>query len=238
MPNRKKAFCFDTSSESENFNFRTLFLHYFVATSYTFIVYEVFFEMKYRNKNYKNAYCTYFSAFLGMIFGSLLFLVPMAFFDIQLLELGLEDYKFGAVLNLPAWNLVLYILKRRLGQIFLYITIWTLFAYPVAAFCFNTCFGTYYGLVLCDLFIKFGWQGIGYSMACFFPHYLFYFFAIYLSGNWFYWMTSEKNAAYGNVNKLQYLVKIFVIFFLIFIGIIWEIKFQKNILNYFYQYLV
>lgn len=194
--------------------------------------------MNNRNKNYKNIYCTYFPAFLGMLLGSLLFLVLMVFLDIQLLDRGLEDYKFGAVLNLPVWNLAIYILKRRLGQLILYLIIWTLFAYPVAAFCFNMCFGAYYGLVLSNLFIKFGWHGIGYSVACFFPHYLFYFFAIYLSGHWFYWISSEKQIAYKSVNKLQCLVKIFVIFFLISVAIIWEIKFQKNILNYLYQYLV
>ncbi|MCI8510116.1 MAG: hypothetical protein HFJ06_16400 [Lachnospiraceae bacterium] len=194
--------------------------------------------MKNQNEYYKNAYYTYLPVFLGMFAGSILFLVLMAFFETQIMEQGLEDYKFGAVLNIPVWRLALYILKRRLGQLFLFIIVWLLFSYPVAAFCFNACFGGYYGIVVCNLFIKFGWHGIVYSLACFFPHYLLYFIAIYFSGRWFYYMSSRKNAAYGNVNKLQYLVKIFVIFFLIFIALIWEIKFQKNILNYFYQYLV
>lgn len=194
--------------------------------------------MKNQSEHYKNVYYTYFPIFLGMVIGSVLFLILMTFFEVQVMDQGLEDYKFGAVLNLPIWNLSIYILKRRLGQLFLFVIIWTLFSYPVAAFCYNLCFGGYYGIVVCNLFIKFGWYGAGYSMACFFPHYLFYFSAICFAGIWFYRMSSKRNAAYGNVNKLQYLVKIFVIFFLVFMAIFWEIKFQKNILNYFYQYLV
>lgn len=71
-----------------------------------------------------------------------------------------------------------------------------------------------------------------------FPHYLIYFAMIYLVGKWFRTAPDMKVYSHANVNKLQKLFKYFVIFFSITLAIIWEIKFQKNILNYFYQYLV
>lgn len=191
-----------------------------------------------QNGNSKNTYYTYLPVLLGMFFGCIIFLFICQDSKLQIMNLGLEDYKISAVMNLPVWKMTLYVLKRRLGQWICFFAFWYLFSYSVSAICFNTCFGLYYGMVMCDLFIKFGWKGMVYGIACFFPHYILVFLAIWLLGKWFYRTDVWRNISYGNVNELQYFVKIFVIFFLIFVAIVWEIKFQKNILNFFYQYLV
>lgn len=185
----------------------------------------------------KISYCTYVSAIVGVVAGCLFFFLMMMYNPERVMEYGLEDYKIGGVIDLPIFYLAIYVLKRRVGQLLLFILLAVIFSYFVAATCYCFFFGIYYGVVVCNLLVKFGINGLLYGTACFFPHYLIYFLTIYLVGRWFCVMTSA-NYPYTNVNKLQKLIKYFVIFFVIIIAIIWEIKFQKNILNYFYQYLV
>lgn len=187
---------------------------------------------------HKISYFTYFSVILGVLAGSLFFLIMAIYDPTQVMGQGLEDYKISGVLDLPIVYLSVYVLKRRIGQFILFLILMILFSYSVAASCYCFFFGVYYGGVICSLLVKFGINGLIYGLVCFFPHYLIYFITIYLVGKWFYMTPAAKIYAYTNVNKLQNLLKIFVIFFSIIIAIIWEIKFQKNILNYFYQYLV
>ena len=183
-------------------------------------------------------YYTYFSVILGLVTGSLLFFILISYNPLQIMGQGLEDYKISGVMDLPMLYLSLYVLKRRVGQLLLFIILMILFSYSVAASCYCFLFGAYYGVIICSLLVKFGMTGLAYGIVCFFPHYLIYFFTVYLVGKWFYTVSAAKIYSYTNVNKLQNLFKYFVIFFAIIIAIIWEIKFQKNILNYFYQYLV
>ena len=188
-------------------------------------------------EEYKISYSTYLSVLVGVIAGCLFFFIMMIYDSEKIMEYGLEDYKISSVLDLPVLYLALYVLKRRIGQFILFVVLVILFSYSLAASCYCFFFGIYYGMVLCNLLVKFGIHGLVYGTACFFPHYFIYFLMIYLVGKWFY-ATSAAIHSYTNVNKLQKLFKYFVIFFAIIIAIIWEIKFQKNILNYFYQYLV
>ena len=183
-------------------------------------------------------YYTYFSVILGIITGSFLFFILISYNMAQIMGQGLEDYKISGVMDLPILYLSLYILKRRIGQLLLFVMIMILFSYSVASSCYCFFFGAYYGIIICNLLVKFGMTGLVYGIVCFFPHYLIYFLVVYLVGKWFHTASVVKIYSYTNVNKLQKLFKYFVIFFMIIIAIIWEIKFQKNILNYFYQYLV
>lgn len=186
----------------------------------------------------KISYFTYFSVILGVLAGSLFFLIMAIYNPTQIMGQGLEDYKISGVLDLPVVYLSVYVLKRRVGQLLLFLILMILFSYSAAASCYCFFFGVYYGGVICSLLVKFGINGLIYGLVCFFPHYLIYFITICLVGKWFYMPQSAKIYSYNNVNKLQNLLKYFVIFFLIITAVIWEIKFQKNILNYFYQYLV
>lgn len=185
----------------------------------------------------KIMYYTYYPVFLGMVLGSFFFLILSVSSDLLLFDKGLEDFKICSVLNLPAWNLVVYILRRRFFQIILFGILVVLFSYPLVAGLFNFSFGIYFGAILCSLFLKFAFRGLWYCLACFFPHYIIYFFTIYYIGKWFF-NDDKRYISYGNVNKLQYFIQIFVIFFVIFLALFWEIKIQKNFLNYFFQYLV
>lgn len=186
---------------------------------------------------HKLSYSTYFSIIAGVFLGSVMYLV-LYHNQSFLLEYGLEDYKVSGVLGLSEKQLLLYILRRRIGQIILYIILVLLFSYPVitALFCFN--FGIYYGVAVSSFLLKFGLKAMAYLNFCFFPHYLFYFFSLYFWGKWVCIQKNNYYSEYKNVNKFTIFVKIFVIFIFLFIAIIWEAYFQKNILNFFYQHLV
>lgn len=183
-------------------------------------------------------YYTYFSVILGVVAGSLFFFIVLSYNPAQIMGQGLEDYKISGVMDIPVVYLSLYVFKRRVGQLLLFIILMVLFSYSVAAFCYCFFFGAYYGVIICSLFVKFGINGLVYGFMCFFPHYLIYFLTVYLVGKWFYMAKDLRGYSYRNVNNLQKLFKYFVIFFAVMVAIIWEVKFQKNILNYFYQYLV
>lgn len=185
----------------------------------------------------KISYSTYVSVIAGVIAGCLFFFLMMKYNPDRVMECGLENYKMGATLDLPVLYLIFYVLKRRVGQLMLFVLLVILSSYFVAVACYCFGFGLYYGVVLCNLLVKFGIHGLFYGIVCFFPHYLIYFLTMYLAGKWFFIMSST-NCSCTNVNKLQKFVKYFVIITAIMVAIIWEIKFQKNILNYFYQYLV
>ncbi|MBR1866322.1 MAG: hypothetical protein IJ801_07425 [Lachnospiraceae bacterium] len=194
--------------------------------------------MENRREHHKITYYTYMPALIGVAVGTLFFLIGMEWLDGYWNEQGLEDYKIHAVLNLPLWKIALYVLKRRAGQILLFLLLTILFSYPVTTFGYNLFFGFYYGLVTSSLLVKFGLNGMLYSMVCFFPHYLFYFLALYLIGLWVEPDRLKRRLCYGHVNKLQFVLQIFVIIFLLLFAIFWEIKFQKNFLEKFFQHLV
>lgn len=189
-------------------------------------------------EEHRITYYTYFSVILGVVTGSLFFFILLSSNPVPVMGQGLEDYKISGVMDLPVLYLLLYVLKRRVGQLLLFIILMVLFSYSVAASCYCFFFGAYYGVILCSLFVKFGINGLIYGFMCFFPHYFIYFLMIYLVGKWFYTASPLKNYSYKNVNNLQKIIKYFVIFLAMMAAIIWEVKFQKNILNYFYQYLV
>lgn len=193
------------------------------------------------NKNIeerKITYITYLPVVLGVLAGSLFFFIMFMYHSGQIMGQGLEDYKISGVLDLPTVSLLFYILKRRMGQLLLFVMLLFLSSYSIAAFCYCFFFGAYYGIVICSLLVKFGINGLVYGMICFFPHYLIYFVTIYLVGKWFCMIPAARIYTHTNVNKMQNVFKCFVIVILILAAIIWEIKFQKNFLNSFYQYLV
>lgn len=189
------------------------------------------------NYNDKIINYTYYSAFIGMLIGSFLFLILLTFFDASLLDYGLEDFKIISLLNISIRDITIYILKRRVCQILLFIILMALFSVSTASSLYNLFFGVYFGMIMSSMFIKFAWKGLVYACFCFFPHYIIYFFLIYFIVKWSE-MEGKRKIYYKNVNKLQYLVQISVIFLGVFFAMFWEIKFQKNFLNYFFQYLV
>lgn len=194
--------------------------------------------MKEKRQDYGMTYITYGLAMLGMIIGCLLYLADQIFYDATYFRHCLEEYSIGAVMNLPVGQLAVYIIKRRSEQLLLFVLGMMLTSCGMIVGMYSIIFGTFYGVVACNLLVQYGIKGMGYGLACFFPHYLLYVLAMYFFGKWYYEKQEEKNKYYSNVNYLQYFIKIIVIFILIVFSIVWEIKFQKNILNFFYQYLV
>lgn len=194
--------------------------------------------MERRKERDRIVYYTYVPALLGAVLGTLVFLIGVEWINGGWLERGLEDYQINVVMNLPLWKISLYILKRRGGQILLFVLLTVLISYSVTAFFYNLLFGLYYGMITASLLVKFGMAGLFYSFSCFFPHYLFYLIAIYLIGKWISSNALKRKMCYGNGNKLQFFVEFLVIFFLILLAVFWEIKFQKNFLELFYQHLV
>lgn len=194
--------------------------------------------MKNQNEAYKIAYVIYGAVVFGVLAGCIIYFVDVAFWDMKYFQHGLEEYSVGAILNLPVSQISTYILKRRGLQFLLFVLGIVLTSYGIATGTYSMLFGAFYGIIMCNLLLQYGLKGTVYGIICFFPHYLCYLLALYFGGKWFFYRKEVKNRYYGNVNKLQYLIHFFVIFFLLVFALVWEIKFQKNILNYFYQYLV
>lgn len=194
--------------------------------------------MKEQRRDYGMAYLTYGLAVVGMILGCLLYLADQIFYDAAYFRHSLEEYSIGAVMNLPLGQLAVYILKRRSEQLLLFVLGMLLTSCGIITGLYSMVFGTFYGVVICNLLVQYGIRGLGYGLACFFPHYLAYLLSMYFFGRWSYEKQDDKYRYYPNVNFLQYFIKFIVIFLLIAFSLVWEIKFQKNILNFFYQYLV
>ena len=186
----------------------------------------------------KNIFCTYVALALGILVGCLYFLFSVTYGETILLEHGLEDYNITAMLNAPKHEMLAHLLKKRLLQTIIFVLSIILTTYSCSSFIFCGGFGIYYGLVVSNLIVKYGFSGLLYGFVCFFPHYFFVFMAIFLYGQW-----SDRKKAYyikchKDVNKIEKCVKIFVIFLLLILSFVWEIQFQKNFLNYFFQHLV
>ena len=182
-------------------------------------------------------YCTYGVLALGIFLGSLLFLIA-AILPTAVLDYGLEEYGIEAMVNLPVKEMMIYILKKRGLQIVFFLLVTSLYSFTISSGLYNFTLGGYYGIVISNLIIKYNFHGFLYGMVCFFPHYFFYFIAIYLFGKWNVQQLNEQDCYHRNVKKLQYFFKKFVIFSFVILGVIWEIYFQKNFLGKFYQYLV
>lgn len=194
--------------------------------------------MKEQRQDYGMTYLTYGLTIIGMIIGCLIYLADQIFYDAEYFRHGLEDYSIGAVMNLPLGQLAIYILKRRSEQLLLFVLGMLLTSCGMITGMYSVVFGAFYGVVTCNLLVQYGVRGLCYGMTCFFPHYLLYMIAMYYFGKWFYEQKEGKYKYYTNVNYLQYFIKFIVIFSLIVLSLIWEIHFQKNILKFFYQYLV
>ena len=189
--------------------------------------------MKEKRQDYGMTYLTYGLAIVGMILGCLLYLSDQIFCDATYFRHGFEEYSIGAVMNLPIGQLAVYILKRRSEQLLLFVLGLLLTSCGVITGIYSMLFGTFYGVVICNLLIQYGIRGLCFGMSCFFPHYLAYMIAMYFFGKWFYEQKEGKYKYYSNVNFLQYFIKFIVIFALIAFSLAWEINFQKNILNFF-----
>ncbi len=183
-------------------------------------------------------YLTYGMAVAGMVIGCLLYLGDLLFFRAGYFRHGVENYSPEVVMGLPFKQIAVYILKRRSEQMLLFVLGMLLASCGIVTGIYSMVFGAFYGISVCGILVQYGMKGLPYGLACFLPHYLFYFVAMYYLGKWYYEKQEGKYKYHPNVNFLQSFVKFIVIFILIFSALVWEIRFQKNILNFFYQYLV
>lgn len=208
------------------------FVILFCDTSYIELLWGYVMQKNIRDYN---VMCTYGALFVGVLLGCIVLLLSLVFECDVLFDKGLEEYSVCAVMNIPVNQMALYILKKRIIQVLIYLLMLLIFPHNLSSYMFCCTFGLYYGLVISNLIIKFGFSGLLYGMVCFFPHYLIYFYVIYLIGKW---KSNSLRVYYRNMKFIELVVKIFVISFLLMISLVWEIKFQKNFLNYFFQYLV
>lgn len=174
---------------------------------------------------------------IGVLSGSLLYLY-LCIHDSSVDNGGLSQYSTLDILNLSNKEIVILILRRRIPQFLFIFLFFHIFQRSLVIYGSGILFGTYYGYSICQMFSQFGIKGVGYNLICFFPHYICYGTAIFYAAKWYGGLSTKEVRNDFYVKKLQYLFKIFVIFFLLFLGVFWEIKFQKNILKIFYQYLV
>lgn len=189
-------------------------------------------------KNAGLAGLTYGLTVVGMVLGCLFYLGDLLFCNAGYFRHGLEEYSIGAVMNLPVEQIAVYVLKQRGGQILLFVLGMILTSCRIITGIYSVFFGGFYGITMCSFLVQYGIKGMGYGLACFFPHYLCYILAIYFLGKWSCEKQSGLYKYHPNVNFLQSFIKFIVIFLLILVSLIWEIRFQKNILNFLYQYLV
>lgn len=180
---------------------------------------------------------TYTMIFLGSILGIFLNLIFSFYLDCYIFDFDIEEYHLkGFTIDLSS-RYVFYLLKRRIVQLISFLLIGVLFSFKYAAIIYNFIFGTFYGIYFVSMFIKFGIWGIGFTIFSFFPHYIFYFLMIFYITK-LYDKTKYEKLTQKNIKFFISIFHFFVIFILFSIGIYIEIKFQKNILNYFYQHIV
>ncbi len=194
--------------------------------------------MKEERHGEKMYYLTCGFAVAGMIIGCLVYLGDVLFYHAGYFRHSLDIYSTDVVKNLSVNQIAVCILKRRSQQLFLFVLGAMFASCGIVTGIYCMIFGVYYGVTACSLLVQYGIKGMGYCLACFFPHYLFYLLAMYFFGKWYGEKQEGKYKYYPNINFFQSFVKFIVIFLLIFFSLVWEIKFQKNILIFFYQYLV
>jgi hypothetical protein len=179
----------------------------------------------------------YIPLLIGIVSGTVMY-IYLQLQSFSLMEEGLENYSIAGVLSLSDMELIRYILKRRICQLFFLLLMSGVISYAILLAGYCGLFGCCYGLAFAQMFYQYGFEGCIYCVLCFFPHFISYGFVIYFIGKWFLCIPRERMLGMESVKRSQYFLKIFVIIFFFVFGMIWEIKFQKNILNYFYQYLV
>ena len=167
-------------------------------------------EAGYKTKSRSMEYITFDTVVFGMIAGSLFYLSDMAFLDTGIFRNGMESYSVGAVMNLPVLQVAFYILRKRIGQLLMFIVLGALMSYWIAAGVYSFLIGLFYGMVFSNVILQYGIKGIGYGVACFFPHYVFYLLAIYLCVRWISVRHSATDGYLYKVNKSQYFVKFFL----------------------------
>ena len=191
--------------------------------------------MQKNNDNYvSTALCI--ALIVGVLSGSLLYLY-LCIYNSSVDNSGLSQYSTLGILSLNNKEIVILILRRRIPQLFFIFLFFHIFQRSFVIYGSGILFGTYYGYSICQMFSQFGIKGVVYNLICFFPHYICYGTAIFFVAKWYGGLSPKEVENNLYVKKSQYLFKIFVIFFLLFFGVFWEIKFQKNILKNFYQYL-
>lgn len=179
----------------------------------------------------------YLPVVLGVSAGSLLFLYSILHGN-NLAGNEFFQYPVKDIASFGGFQLIVFILKRRIPQFIFLLIILNICPYWVVLSGCSMIFGGYYGYIMSQLFYQFGDKGILYGIICFFPHYLCYGVSFLLAGKWFYNVSNQSYMGNQNVKNAQYFFKFFVIIIFLFFGVFWEIKFQKNILNLFYQHLV
>lgn len=188
------------------------------------------------NKIDFNTLITYGMLFFGVLIGCCIYTFMCSIKNIFFSHYGLEQYNIS--LTILDGDILCPVLRRRISQIVIFVLFSVLTSYYFSTIIFSIGFGIYYGFVICDLLVKYGMFGLGYGFFCFFPHYFFVFLVLYLICKWNGDNTKRLIKYDKSMNRIEYLIKIFVIIILLVVSFFWEIKFQKNFLNYFFQYLV
>ncbi len=188
------------------------------------------------NKINFNTLVTYGMLFFGVFIGCCIYIFMCSTKEIFFANYGLEQYNIS--LKISESDILRHVLRRRISQIAIFVLFSVLTSYFFSSIIFNIGFGIYYGFVICDLLVKYDVLGFGYGFFCFFPHYFFIFLILYLLCKWNRDNRKRLIKYDKSMNRIENLIKIFVIIMLLVVSFLWETKFQKIFLNYFIQYLV
>ncbi len=172
----------------------------------------------------------------GVIIGCCLYIFASSSDNSFIYYIGLDQYNIS--IKMTERVFFSHLLQRRVSQIIIFILFTVLTTYYIATLVFAVGFGIYYGFTVCDLLIKYGSLGFGYGFFCFFPHYIFVFYILFLLCKWKANNTNRLIKHDKSMNRMEYFIKIFVIIGLLLFSFFWEFKFQKFFLTYFIQYLV
>lgn len=164
----------------------------------------------------------------GMVLGTIWFLFQFKNIDVYYNAMQFCKLKVNGFNNN---HLILYIIKQRVVEMVILMIISFLFSYKIALLSANFIFGIYYGVSSCILFSQYGLVSYKLLIGMFFPHCVIYFICSYYIG---------KYLIYNNnkINNLNYFVKILFIIIFMLLGVLGEIFFQKNIVDFYSIYCI
>lgn len=176
-------------------------------------------------------YMYFFSLFVGMLVGCIIFFTLLEAAPVD--PMGNDFLKQLKRDGLNISDLNLYICRQRIKQLLLFMGCSYLLSYSVSAILFSFVIGMYYGMVYCGMYLQYGLKGILYTCLLFFPQYVLYFFCICYTAIIMKQYNQELLYCGKKSNKLKIIINVFVIIMLFVMGLLWEIFFQKNFLQYF-----
>lgn len=174
-----------------------------------------------------------FGIFLGVVLGSILYYIYFFLCGYDIVDF--QDMGNVTALNEKGVvNLTIYIVKKRIILLFLFIFGLSICSSDFIYSVFFGGFGLFYSLFTCYYFLHYKFEGLLKAYSLLFPHFIFYFFAILIIGS-FFLPENTSSGLYSQKKKKKIsfqIFKIIVTIFLLVLGIYFEIH-SGNLKNFF-----